>query len=462
MMVWIPISAHQAMIYPEPRYTSSTNGIRMGPGSDGPPDFAQENERDYIVKLHPDFYDYPCGGAPISGYTSTLYNQGPNIGSESDKDKFDFSNVTLATKSGTALNAGTELVIQIKGYHHPGVARFAICYEDCMKAANYETFILGYYYHQGLDGTPGGGSIFDALIDIKVKVPMKNCENCVLQYLDDTDDGRSYVSCADISITGGSENADYVECNGHPLCDCTVDSSSSEYGLGKSCATKGLMPLQEDAGPWTWPGSWIEQHGLADFCKFCAFDGCPAACGGKWNSAYVTRRDEPINREPQFASAIATPSYVRCDCDNKCNCPGCSEARWTSCDVNDQITPSPVNDQITPSPVYDDWVLTEGEAIKSGNDLGDPDGESFDKIEECRELCRNDDSCKGITYKLSAGLCWRKSELNLPLFVDADFNTEIKPPPPTPGPTPSPVPVSSASFLIPPFTLLTIAIFLMV
>merc|ERR1711971_907231 len=132
MMVWIPISAHQAMIYPVPRYTSSTNGIRMGPNTPG---FDQENERDYIVELHPDFYDYPCGGAPIADYTSTLYNEGPNIGSPSDTDKFDFSDATLATKSGLELNAGTELVIQIKGYHHPGVARFAICYEDCMKAA---------------------------------------------------------------------------------------------------------------------------------------------------------------------------------------------------------------------------------------------------------------------------------------------------------------------------------------
>lgn len=35
-------------------------------------------------------------------------------------------------------------------------------------------------------------------------MPNRNCDNCILQMLADADDVRSYVSCADISITGAS------------------------------------------------------------------------------------------------------------------------------------------------------------------------------------------------------------------------------------------------------------------
>merc|ERR1739848_522383 len=133
--------------------------------------------------------------------------------------------------------AGEEYQLTIIGFQHPGTMRVSICYENCQQMESYEDYILGYWWREGTAGP--NSNIYGAVVNVTVKMPNRNCDNCILQMLADADDVRSYVSCADISITGASGDDTFYQNN-----------------------------------------DFISQVGVTDFCGNCASNGCPLHCGG--------------------------------------------------------------------------------------------------------------------------------------------------------------------------------------
>lgn len=134
--------------------------------------------------------------------------------------------------------ANEEIDLVFRGFAHPGTMRVALCYQeesDCNKYESYEKYILGYWFTEGWDM---GGTFpdYEGEVTTRVRLPNKN-GRAVLQWMSDADDGRSYVSCSDLLIQGAQEEEGcFVQCNGHPYCNCTV-SDSGPYGLHQSCPT---------------------------------------------------------------------------------------------------------------------------------------------------------------------------------------------------------------------------------
>ncbi len=56
--------------------------------------------------------------------------------------------------------------------------KVSVCYENCQSAESYEKYILGYWYNQGIsaDFDKTGTALYDAVVNLRVKLPMRNCE----------------------------------------------------------------------------------------------------------------------------------------------------------------------------------------------------------------------------------------------------------------------------------------------
>merc|ERR1711933_383363 len=130
-------------------------------------------------------------------------------------------------------------------------------------------------------GAGAGSDIYSVDMPFKVTLPNRN-GRAVLQWLVDAEDVRSYVSCADVELSGASEmqiSLPYV-CNGHPLCNCTLSSADAVH-LGGACpkgtaaSTSGGQATGTDIVK-----QYKEQVGVEEFCSLCITNGCPSTYQG--------------------------------------------------------------------------------------------------------------------------------------------------------------------------------------
>jgi hypothetical protein len=223
--------------------------------------------------------------------------------------------------------AASEVELRVRGFFHEGVMRISLCYREdssCMSPKDFNQYVLGFHFTEGTAGT--GSDIYDVEMSFKVKVPNRD-GTAVLQLLVDAEDVRSYVSCADVEISGakattGSKD-DYV-CNGHPLCNCTV-GSADEVALGQSCprgtaaSTSGGQATGTDI-----VRQYKEQVGVEEFCSLCITNGCPSTCGGAYKGYYQGDKctNSPVIDNCNDHHQSGLPRYVNCSPDT------CKSSDW--------------------------------------------------------------------------------------------------------------------------------------
>jgi len=302
---------HQWMSYPNPRTDNCVlNGLVFGDLCEGGQ--CSQRNRKFWFDQNKLYNEFPCGGnpSPVIDQISVQYCAYTTWDDEDRVNKYDM-NKSMPTVA--SYKAGEEVNITMIGFQHPGVTRIAVCYEDCQYMSSYEDYILGYWFREGTAGP--NENIFGAVVNVTVKMPNRNCDNCVLQMLTDADDVRSYVHCADIQITGASGDDTLSWCNGHPFCDCQLEDPNppffSEYGLGKIC------PYSYSDDTFYENLDFISQIGVDAYCDNCASDGCPFHCGGIWTGVY----NGPNTLGGVHQSAL--PKYVECSKSKPCSCPSC-------------------------------------------------------------------------------------------------------------------------------------------
>eukprot|EP00128_Syssomonas_multiformis_P011178 Colp12_sorted_trinity150504_noHs@26625 len=312
------VAAHQQFFHKDLRtgQQSLLNGIASATRIETDGNYKQEIKTNpFVGRIDKKFANgYACGGLPDPLMEKYIYN-GAKI-SSLDKNSYDFTKPPV-TGNITGFAANTEQTLTIKGFFHQGVVRVAICYNltECNNARGYEDYILGYWYMLGVM-TTSTQDIYSLEFKIKVKIPNRNCDRCVLQVLFDSSDNRAYVNCLDVKISGATSNNDMsVTCNGHPLCNCTdtIDNSTG-FGLGKACPKN--IP---DA--YSFDNTAISQLGVTEFCKNCIQDACVPVCNqvrtdlkGFYNGDASTQY--PLKPQEKFTPVVCSPN-------RPCYCPGC-------------------------------------------------------------------------------------------------------------------------------------------
>lgn len=305
------VYSHQWMSEPVPRTGNCVlNGIIFGDMCAGGQ--CSQRSRKFWLRQNELYDNYPCGGSPSTDIDQ-ISTQYCYYSTWDDADRQDNYNMTVSQPIVGSFVAGQEYTLTITGFQHPGTIRVAVCYENCQEMSSYEDYILGYWWREGTAGP--NSNIYGAVVNVTVKMPNRNCDNCVLQMLADADDVRSYVSCSDISITGASGDTSLSWCNGHPFCDCNlVDEHPpfySEYGLHKTC------PYSYSGDTYYQNDDFISQVGVTAYCNYCASNGCPLHCGGIWTGVY---------NGPNTIGGVHTnglPQYVECSSSSPCSCPSC-------------------------------------------------------------------------------------------------------------------------------------------
>jgi len=235
------------------------------------------------------------------------------------------------TQSGphatTEWTAGAEVELRVHGFFHQGVMRVALCFvedSDCMSPADFNHYVLGYHFTEGTAGA--GSDIYSVDMPVKVTLPNRN-GRAVLQWLVDAEDVRSYVSCADVELSGAVEPVDasaYV-CNGHPLCNCTL--ATGEVHLGGACpkgtaaSTSGGQATGTDIVK-----QYKEQVGVDEFCALCITNGCPSTCGGIYKGYYQGDlcTNTPVIEGCGASHVSGLPRYVDCTTDT------CTSFGWST------------------------------------------------------------------------------------------------------------------------------------
>jgi len=236
------------------------------------------------------------------------------------------------TRSGphetTQWTAGSEVELRVHGFFHQGVMRVAICYledSDCMSPANFNQYILGYHFTEGTAGV--GSDIYSVDMPFKVTLPNRNGK-AVLQWLVDAEDVRSYVSCADVELSGADEklaSSAYV-CNGHPLCNCTSAGGNVHLGgacpMGTAASTSGGQATGTDIVK-----QYKEQVGADEFCALCITNGCPSTCGGVYKGYYQGDlcTNTPVIQGCGASHESGLPRYIDCT-EETCTSYGWSTA----------------------------------------------------------------------------------------------------------------------------------------
>jgi len=306
------VASHQYMGWPVPRTGNCVlNGMIFGDMCEGGQ--CSQRSRPFWLRQNSLYDNYPCGGNP-STEIDQISTQYCYYSTWDDEDKQDIFNMTISQPVTASFVAGEEYQITIIGFQHPGVMRLAICYDNCQEMSSYEDYILGYWFREGTAGP--NSNIYGSFVNVTVRMPNKNCDNCILQMLMDADDVRSYVNCADISITGASGDDSLTWCNGHPFCNCnTVDEHPdfySTYGLNQTC------PYSYSGDTYYENLDFIGQVGLTNYCNFCASNGCPNHCGGIWAGVY----NGPNTIKGIHHSGL--PQYIECSASKPCSCPSCA------------------------------------------------------------------------------------------------------------------------------------------
>jgi len=239
-----------------------------------------------------------------------------------------FDMTTSGPHETTQWQAGSEVVLRVHGFFHEGVMRVALCYHedsDCMSPTDFNQYILGYPFTAGTAGA--GSDICSVDMPFKVTLPNRN-GRAVLQWLVDAEDVRSYVSCADVELSGAAETPEssaYV-CNGHPLCNCT--SSAEGVRLGGACPM-GTAP-SVSGGQATGTDivkQYKEQVGVDEFCALCITNGCPSTCGGIYKGYYQGDlcTNSPVIQGCGASHESGLPRYIDCTTET-CTSFGWSQA----------------------------------------------------------------------------------------------------------------------------------------
>lgn len=273
----------------------------------------------HLFHLHPAYRSNACGGATgIRGADGGSQGLAQRCGDAATAPaKFNMS--VAGPEATTQWRAGSEVELQVSGFFHPGVMRVAMCYRDdspCQAPGDFD-YVLGYHFTEGTagdDDAPKG--IYSVVMPFRVRVPGRG-GRAVLQWTVDAEDVRSYVSCSDVEVTGGSAAGREYTCNGHPLCNCTTSAAPAAggVGLGATCP-QGVAPSVRGGSA---TGTDIvrqykEQLGAAAFCELCITNGCPSTCGGKYNGYYQGPKctNEPVVAGCNGTHATALPKYLEC------------------------------------------------------------------------------------------------------------------------------------------------------
>lgn len=227
----------------------------------------------------------------------------------------------------TSWQAGSEVELRVHGFIHEGVMRMALCFKedsDCMSPSDFDHYVLGFHFTEGAAGT--GSDIYTVDLPFNVKLPNRN-GNAVVQLLVDAEDVRSYVSCADVELSGADASmpSDSYVCNGHPLCDCSLASEGEDFGLGKLCphgtapSTSGGQATGTDIVK-----QYKDQVGVEEFCALCITNGCPSTCGGIWKGFYQGDKctNTPVLPNCGDVHESGLPRYMTCTTNN------CTSANW--------------------------------------------------------------------------------------------------------------------------------------
>jgi len=277
----------------------------------------------YVVQVDSKWFWYPCGGkatqanglagnimatAPPGNMRSNLRNN-----MQANPKFFDFGQ-GFGVKP-VVWRAGAVVPIEITGSFHPGTIRVAICYDSCDRLDQFEKYILGYWWVEGF--------INQHTLTVNVELPLRPCDRCVLQYLHEAADARSYVTCADVMLSPSAPtvpvySAGQHNCNGHPLCNCK-EGVAARYGLGGRCpvglAKRGYTPRA---------GSYLEAAnvlGHNQFCGYCVSNGCPTTCGGLASSSAF---GQPVMNPRRSHTNRLDSMQLKVACgDGQCACPGC-------------------------------------------------------------------------------------------------------------------------------------------
>eukprot|EP00164_Ancoracysta_twista_P001415 GFYU01001845.1.p1 GENE.GFYU01001845.1~~GFYU01001845.1.p1 ORF type:complete len:354 (-),score=116.53 GFYU01001845.1:51-1112(-) len=312
------VSGHKWMGDPLDRTNECLlNGVIIGDLVNGQQD--GNNGRAFHFNYNQLYAHRACGGANDASINQGLIAYCGNM--DTKPDLFDMDVAKPVAKTYTA---GEEFTAVFHGFFHPGVLRLAVCYENCNDMASFEDNILGYWFMEGTSGPQS--DIYSAQVSVKAKMPNRNSERAVLQWLVDADDVRSYVSCADIAITGGTDSGDIeVECNGHPFCDCNTVTTGGDFGLGKDC------PYSSSDSTFKAIYDFKDQLGEETFCGLCVDDGCPSTCGGKWFGSY----NGPNKKGGVHKNNL--PQYHTCSTSKPCKCPSCNNGAGGSTPIGNDF-----------------------------------------------------------------------------------------------------------------------------
>ena len=163
--------------------------------------------RAHLFRWHSAYTGRACGGSPEVLNDDNLL-QYAGVGDHSVVDNPELFDMTRAGPfNDTALLAGGEVDVELRGFFHQGVMRFALCFKDdapggCNAMTDYTTYVLGYHFTEGTAGEDPespDADIYSTVLRTRLALPARN-GRAVLQWLVDAEDVRSYVSCADVEL----------------------------------------------------------------------------------------------------------------------------------------------------------------------------------------------------------------------------------------------------------------------
>ena len=109
-----------------------------------------------------------AGGSPLIQNSQNSLTYG-GIGDQSIVDNPKLYDLSIEGPfNDTVVQAGNELEVELTGFYHPSVMRFALCYQDggdCNEMTAYEQHVLGFAFTEGAAGVP---DMYSGVLKVKV------------------------------------------------------------------------------------------------------------------------------------------------------------------------------------------------------------------------------------------------------------------------------------------------------